>query len=195
MKEFSSTFQHNPKFLFDDLVIFNFQNFSTLIFSPVNHLLILSIHGAKHDWDFLSLICDISEFLNFYKNMNWDEVLEKAERIGIKRILLINLILAKDLFQLDLSDKIANELKSDLTAQKIANDVKKRLFINKRPLNLFRKSIFDFKKRKKIKYGFKDSLYGLIKPSYADFQILPLSGRLFYLYYIIRPLLLLKRYR
>ena len=82
-----------------------------------------------------------------------------------------------------------------MNAIKISNDVKKRLLIEKKPLNLFRKFIFDIKKRDKLSYGIKDSVFGLIKPSYADFQLLPLPERLFYLYYIIRPFLLLKRYR
>ena len=176
-------------------MIYKFNGFSTHIFSPVNHLIILCIHAAKHDWNRLSWICDISEFINSNKNINWDEVLEKARKIGVRRLLFVNLILAKDLFQLNLPNKILNKLQLDSNALKISNDVKNRLLIEKRPLSLFRKFVFDIKKRDKLRYGVKDSIFGLIKPSYADFQLLPLPGYLFYLYYIIRPFLLLKRYK
>ena len=92
------SFPFNPNFLFEDLISFKFNGFSTHIFSPVNHLIILCIHGAKHDWNRLSWICDISEFIKSNKNINWDEVLEKARKIGVKRLLFVNLILAKRSF-------------------------------------------------------------------------------------------------
>ena len=189
------SFPFDPNFLFEDLITFKFNGFNTNIFSPVNHLIIMCIHGAKHDWNRLSWICDISEFINSNKNINWDEVLEKAKKIGVKKLLFVNLFLAIDLFQLNLPNNILNELELDSNALKITKDVEKRLLIEKKPLNLFGKFIFDIKKRDKLFYGIKDSVFGLIKPSYADFQILPLPEYLFYLYYIIRPFLLLKRYR
>ena len=46
------------------------------------------------------------KLLNSQKNINWLEIFEKSEKLGVKRILLINLILAKQLFELELPDEI-----------------------------------------------------------------------------------------
>ena len=189
------SFPFNPGFLFNDLKMYNFNGYKIKIFSPVNHLLILCIHSAKHDWKRLSWICDISEFLKHNKNINWDEVFEKAEKLSIKRLVIINLILANDLFQWEVPDKMLKEIKSDNIAIKLSNEVKCRIFNGNKPLKLFNKFIIDIRKRDKLQYGLKDSIYGLFKPSYADFQLLPLPEHLFGLYYLIRPFLLLKRYK
>ncbi|MDI6645230.1 MAG: nucleotidyltransferase family protein, partial [Methanobacteriaceae archaeon] len=188
------SFPMDPKFLFNELTKFHFNGMEIEELSPENQILMLSIHNAKHDWNRLLWICDISEFLKSYTNLNWSKILKNAKKIGIKRILLINLFLAKDLFQLNLPNEVLNELESDSKALEITNDIKRRLLIENKSLNLFEKFIFDIKKRDKIRYGLKDSFSGLFKPSYADFQLLPLPENLFFLYYLIRPFLVFKRY-
>lgn len=189
------SFSSNPKFLFEDLECHSFAGITIYTFSPENHILVLCIHASKHDWKCLSWISDISELINSYDNINWFEVLRKANNIGVKRILFINLVLAIDLFQLMLPIEVVNELKTDIIALKLSDIIKNRLLVKKKSINAFEKFIFDIKKRDKIKYGLKDSMDSLFKPSYADFQIFPLPRYLFILYYLIRPFLLLKRYK
>ena len=67
-------------------------------------------------------ICDISELIKNQENINWNETLKKAERLNIKRILLINLFLAKKfLFDFEIPKEIQYEMDSDISAKKISD--------------------------------------------------------------------------
>jgi len=92
-----------------------------------NMLLILCIHASGHYWDSLSWICDISELIQSHE-MDWAYIIEKCEELGIKRLLMVNLLLAQDLFDLNLPNNIIKELKSEIV-QDLAFKVKKRIFM------------------------------------------------------------------
>ena len=185
------SFPVNPQILLEELTKLDINLFQVHTFSPSNNLLIICIHCANHSWSRLSWICDISEFIQS-ENIDWDDVLEKSEKLGVKRILLINLILARDFFDLNFPNEILSHLNSDSSAKQISFQIKKRIF--KKQFNIAERLILDIKKRENLKYGVKDCINGLITPSYADFLDIPLNEKLFPLYYMIRPVLLLKRY-
>ncbi|MEL7669260.1 nucleotidyltransferase family protein [Methanobacterium sp.] len=183
----------NSNDLSNKLNTFNLNGFQVKIFSPVSQLLILCVHCAKHDWSSLSWICDISEFIR-HENINWSKTLENAEKLGLKRILLINLSLAKDLFDLELPREILNYLNLDRSIIEISFQIKKRLFEQNRSVNIFEKFFLDLKKRENKIDSIKDCINGLTRPTYVDFTEISLPEFLFPLYYLIRPILLLKRY-
>lgn len=187
------SFPNNPNFLFKNLELINFNSLEICNFSPVNQLLMLSIHCAKHDWKRLIWLCDISEFLMSQK-IDWNEALVKAEKLGVKRILFINLLLSKDFFSLKIPNQILYKIDSDYYVKKISYEIKNSLFKSGRSFNIFDKFFIDLRRRENIKYGLKDCLKGLTKYSYKDFEDLPLPKQLFPFYIFIRPLLLLKRY-
>lgn len=161
-------------------------------FSSVDHILILCIHAAKHDWNRLSWLCDISEYIKS-QEIDWCEILEKSSQMNINKILFINLILSKDLFDLKLPENILRIITSNKSSIDISIKIKEKILMNK-SINLFDKFVLDLNKRDNIVYGIKDSINGLTKPTYTDFLDFSLPKSLFYLYFIIRPFFLLKRY-
>ena len=185
------SFPVNPQILLEELNKLDINSFQLNTFSPSNIILIICIHCANHSWSRLSWICDISEFIQSEK-MDWYDVLEKSEKLGVKRILLINLILARDFFDLKLPNEILSHLNSDSSAKQISFQIKKRIF--KKQFNIAERFILDLKKRENLKDGVKDCINGLITPSYADFLDMQLNEQFFPLYHIIRPFLLIKRY-
>lgn len=187
------SFPHS-KTLSYNLEEINLNGYKVDTFSFTTHLLILCIHASKHDWSRLSWICDISELLKSQKNINWQEIIEKSDEMRINRILFISLLLASDLFDLELPNEILYKMKSDSHVLKISNQIKERIFSNNNSLNIFRKFILDLKKRDNLRYGFQDCINDLTRPTYADFENISLPEILFILYFIIRPFLLLKRY-
>ncbi|WP_342765978.1 nucleotidyltransferase family protein [Methanobacterium alcaliphilum] len=188
------SFPKNPNFLLNDPKIFEISEFKLKTFSQVNQILILSIHVAKHGWTRLSWICDISEFIQ-RENIDWYETLEKAEKLGVKRILMINLSLARDFFGLELPDTISYDLSSDDAVKTISDIIKKRIFYeNNKSLNIFEKSYIYFKKRENVMDGIKDCLNILTRPVYRDYKDIPLPQFLFPLYFILHPILLIIRY-
>jgi len=185
-------FADNPNFLFEDLKEFDINSFRLHSFSSVNQILMLSIHAAKHNWARLYWISDISHFIQS-QDIDWVNTLKKAEKLGIKRILMINLFLARDFFGLELPEEILNYQDSSINS--ILINIKKRIFREKKnSLNIFEKFFLDIKKREKLSNGIKDCLIGFTRPSYNDFKDLSLPKKLFPLYPFIRPMLLVKRY-
>lgn len=183
--------EHN--FLYKDLEIVKINNFKIFSFNPENLILILSLHSAKHNWEYLSLLCDISTLIES-QNINWDNILEKAEKLFIKRIFAINILLIKDLLNLKIPENVLINLFSDTYSLKIVNNLKKKILNDESNLIIFEKIIIDLKKREQLKYGIIDCSYSITRPSYADFKDINLPKRLFALYYFIRPFLLIRRY-
>ncbi|MDP1553536.1 MAG: hypothetical protein Q8M06_11040, partial [Methanobacteriaceae archaeon] len=107
-------------------------------------------------------------------------------------ILAVNLILAKELFALDIPLTL-NHLLNDSSSVKIAKYIKNIIFM-KKSLNIFEKFYLDLIKRDSFEYGIKDCLSGLTRPTSCDYSDLPLPERFFTFYFLIRPLLLLRRY-
>lgn len=170
----------------------NGQRFNT--FSAENQLLILCVHSAKHDWGRLAWICDICEFIKTEK-IDWQAAIAKASKLGVMKIMFVNLYLAEDLLHLQLPDEIVNQINSDSSIKGIFLTVKKRIFIeNKGSLNIFEKFIFDLRKREKLIYAVKDLTNSLTNFTVADFEDVLLPESLYPLYYLIRPILLLRRY-
>lgn len=161
-------------------------------FSKVDTLLILCIHVAKHDWNRLAWLCDISEFIKS-QGINWSKVLENSEKMNIKKILFTTLILCSDLVGLKLPENILKSINSDESALKMSFVIKKRILMNN-SITLYGKFILDLNKRDSLRYGFKDCINGLTRPTYLDYSDISLPEYLFYLYFFVRPFLLLKRY-
>ena len=189
-------FPINSEFLYkrENLKMLNINNYQVSIPSTENLILILCVHCSRHNWSRISWICDISEIIQ-NQNINWSELIETAEKLCIKRILLINLFLASDLLGLELNDEILTHINKDYQVENISIEIKKRLFImSNNSLNIIERISLDIKKRESLRISFLDVLISMMKPTYEDFKDLPLPSFLFYLYYLIRPILLFNRY-
>ncbi len=122
------SFYSSESFGFEVSEIKEINNKKILSISPENMLLILCIHTSGHYWDRFSWICDISELIQ--ANMiDWIYVLERAEKLRIKRILLINLTLVKDIFDVNFPNIILNELEEPIIMDLVLK-VKNRLFMS-----------------------------------------------------------------
>ena len=178
----------------DNLMGININNHQLNSLSNENLLLMLSVHCARHDWSRLFWLCDINQMIQLH-NMDWGELVNTAEKLKVKRILLISLCLAADLFGSKLPEAVINDIIKDPEVKAISKKLKKGLIYgNNDSLNIYERILFDLKKRESLRMGLKDVLRSILKPSYVDFDELPLPGLLFPLYYVIRPFLLIKRY-
>lgn len=64
-------------------------------------LLVLCVHAAKHVWGQLSWICDIGRLAQS-PEIDWKEVWNRARVLGIRRIVALSLVLARDLTGLEM---------------------------------------------------------------------------------------------
>src|SRR5581483_3703982 len=103
-------------------------------------LLISCVHGAKHAWARLAWICDIAWLLR-NQPPNWHEVEHRAERLGIERILLVALALARNFFQTSLPSHLEAEIQGDPKVRALSREVEESILCGER-INVTHPSYF-----------------------------------------------------
>jgi hypothetical protein len=91
------------------------------------YFLILSLHGTKHKWRQLKLICDIAEILG-QPDLDWQYVLREADDLGLRRMLAVGALLAEDPLEVVVPAELAQGLKIDRTARALAAEVRRSFF-------------------------------------------------------------------
>lgn len=169
-------------------------------FSPEDTLLILCEHGARHQWSQLSWVYDVAGIVET-KKINLPGLIEQSERIGNKRPLLLGLLLASDLLDTDLSPEIYWKAKGDKPVRANAEKVKKDLITR----DSFRGSSdlhasesmneLEFYFLLMSRYQLLRTLLRAYTPRTKDLNIASLPDALFPLYYLVRPIRLIKTHK
>jgi hypothetical protein len=84
-------------------------------------LLVLCVHAAKHVWVQLSWLCDIAQLMS--SKPDWNAIQNEARRLGIERIVVVNLYLAHKLLSAPLAPQIEKRLQEDLSTATLANEI------------------------------------------------------------------------
>lgn len=138
-----------------------------LSLSNEDMLLVLCIHLSGHLWERLSWLCDISELISSQK-INWEYVFKKADELGVKRLLLINLNLLEDLLNIDLQNEVRKQFKSEIIKNH-ALEVKKRIFYPK-SFSLLQNMMLRLNIREKRNQGMKDILKIMFLPTNKEWD-------------------------
>jgi hypothetical protein len=85
-------------------------------------MLVLCVHAAKHVWVQLSWLCDIAHLAKF-QQLDWDTIQNEAHRLGIERIVNLNLLLAHNLLGPPLPPQISKRLQQDPAATNLADEI------------------------------------------------------------------------
>jgi hypothetical protein len=75
-------------------------------------LLVLCVHAAKHVWVQLSWLCDIAQLVKS-RELDWNLIQEESRRLGIERIVTLNLLLAHKLLGAALPPAFQKRLRDD----------------------------------------------------------------------------------
>ena len=68
------------------------------MFGSEDLLMILCVHGSKHQWDRLEWLCGVGEHLRQHSDgIDWTRLLDRATDLGIRRMLLLGAYLAHEL--------------------------------------------------------------------------------------------------
>lgn len=161
--------------------------------APPDLLLILCVHGAKDMWERLEWICAIAELLGKHDKLDWEAVTRAAQDTGAERMLHLGCYLARELFEAKLPDSIAPRIDSDRIIPKLAAQVRENIVSGTSP-----------GVRKRILFHLRTKDGGLDRMRYCsrllftstpvDWQILPLPASLSFLYPLLRPFRLAKKY-
>ena len=171
-----------------------------LTFSSEDLLLILCVHGSRHLWQSLELVCDVAELIHVDQGMNWEQVMQQAATLGSERMLLLGLYLANNLLMVDLPEKVWQRVQADPQVKTLAEQVHERLlWRDSGPPRVFSEEEFPFytfhlrmreRLRDKIIYCVRLSTTTTVR----DWMFLPLPRYLHFLYYILRPIRLIEKY-
>jgi hypothetical protein len=162
---------------------------------PEETLLLLCVHGAKHHWERLAWLCDVSELLRSNEDLDWQHVLKMANHQRSLRMLFLGLHLVRDLLGVALPPDILAVVEKDPAIRKLARQVRVRLFKEAhRASNPLRAFLFQLK----AKDGNRDRVrccVGLaLTTTPEDMATVNLSASLSPVYHLLRPIRLVIKF-
>lgn len=154
-------------------------------------LLYLCAHGSKHQWSRLSWICDVNELLRSGVEIDWQTVIAQNQRFRSLRMVLFGVYLAHSVFETPLPAPLQSLIARDPEIPALAREIQDRLIQradHSGELGYYLR----------IREHWIDKLLHLTRlagrqmiPNDRDTSLIKLPRRLFFLYYLIRPIRLL----
>ena len=199
----SFSFSLDAERLWERLEPVSLSGSTVLTFSPQDLALILCVHGAKHMWEELRWVCDVSELVQGQKGMDWGQVLKQARKQGQGRAVALGLCLANSLLGTPLPAEVLHKVQADSVVRSAATQVCERLFAavpaqldetHRRTFYLRIKDRWQDRARYYLRY-LGQYTYTAITPNEKDRAFLPLPSRLSFLHYFFRPIRLLGEHR
>jgi hypothetical protein len=161
-------------------------------FPPEDLLLILCVHGSAHLWERIGWICDIAELVRVSENVDWEQLLKRASALNSKRMLLLGLVLANDLLDADLPERVLREVRDDADVRALAAEVYGRLFSeDMRGRELFEGSArwrFHFRMIERLRDKLRYCIHRATTPTLSDWEVVRLPTVLFPCYPLLRPM-------
>ncbi len=172
-------------------------------FAPRDELLVLCIHGFTEQWRRLKWICDIAEFVRANRAIDWDALMREARAVGCARILVLGLVLAHDLLDAPVPDRVFAHRDSRLDG--LIARVHRALFEEKSErLPLWKPNAFRFHARERLRDKARYVLRTVLAPRPAIIEWVRLPDSLLWAYYptrwihdylLLPPWLVWKRFR
>ena len=93
-----------------------------------DYLIVLCMHGSRHQWERLAWLCDIAMLLHTYPTLDWENAIATAKQWGAKRMLYLGLYLAHAWLGSALPASILQEVLSNSAISDLAIQVDEQLF-------------------------------------------------------------------
>jgi hypothetical protein len=159
-------------------------------------LLLLAMHGCRHMWERLEWICGFAELVRT-DDVEWDELLALATRLGSKRALLVGLAIAERLLDAPVPEPVMAETRRDRQVEPLVAAATAQLLRGEAELaHCLGRQFHSFQLRsmERLRDRVRYVTRRAFNPSKDDFRSLRLPDGLFVLYVPLRPLLLTGRY-
>jgi len=162
---------------------------------PKELLLYLCAHGAKHCWANLGWIVDVAWLVAKCRSWDWDLLLKQARAQNIERVLLLGLLLAHDLLGASLPGEVEQRMRADQSLQKLASGVGEQLLLETEPTHSMASQLgFYFKLQSRVRDKAAYIFRLVTNPNVGDWELISLPVRLSFLYALLRPVRLIKKY-
>jgi len=164
-----------------------------------NMLIVLCIHGGWHRWVGLKWVYDIVGILHQHAEIiRWDKVIEIADNLKSRRILLLGLLMATRIADVALPASITELLSEDEEVKALADEAYSKLFIDTdKPLDdpeasrFFR---FHYRLQSGIWNRLRYTVICVMTPTVEDWTAIQIPDRFTFLYYVFRPIRLMSKY-
>lgn len=187
------SFPIDSKALWDDLDPVLIAGKTVPNLSPENALLMLVGHGTKDCWTQLARICDVAELIRSHPQLDWVKLMEQASTKGGQRMLFLGLMLAHNLLGTPLPEVVWQKMQAEPMVELLAKQVDLRLF-NKANGSYQDGKItrFHLTARERLVDKMRYFLGLATTPTTSDWLLLPLAEFPAFLYYLLRPIRLIK---
>lgn len=154
------------------------------VLSPEDRLLMLCIHGTRHQWERLEWICDVAEFLE-RNSVDWDELVRRARANSCERMVALGLAVARDLFDAPMPGWIRRWIDADEEIGPLEAFVFERLFDEDEYWNV---DLRRYQARSVERYRDKLRVWAcwVLKPDRGDIETVSLPRSLAPLYTLVR---------
>jgi hypothetical protein len=88
---------------------------------------ILCVHGSRHRWERLTWLCDIAEIMRLRPDLDWDAVIARSQVLVCRRMLYLGILLAHDLLDAPLPDRILRKMQADREVMLLVNNTCQQL--------------------------------------------------------------------
>lgn len=156
-------------------------------------MLYLCIHGAKHEWEYLELICSIAELIKKNSGLNWYLIDDLAKKWRCRILLDLGLYLAWHLLGVSIPEEIQKRIVSQHNLSRIAQNVIVKMFQKNTKFSdrssrfsSFHLSVRD-SRADKLRYVLRLAF----SPTQKEWEYFPLPPKFFFLRYLLRPLRLI----
>ena len=156
-----------------------------LAFSPEDELLILCMHGSKHEWRKLKWIVDLSLFIQNHDHLNWCDIINRAETQGLSRIIIFALAIASRLVGATVPFSVLEWMEKDTFAIRKSNGLADNYFDISRgeEPSIHKVCYFHWSMRErhrdKLRYFFRT----ITRPRVQHFVDIAIPDHFFFLYF------------
>jgi hypothetical protein len=166
-----------------------------LTFTAEDLLPMLCIHGSKDFWERFSWVADVSELIQSYPQLNWDEVMRVTESLGALRMLFTGLALANGMLRTPLPSEILERVQHDRTACEIAGEMA-RMLMSRPAQTLDTAGRLRYRRQMLAGFvaGWRYVMRLAVVPAEEDWAMMRLPRSLAPLYIALRPFRLLRKY-
>jgi hypothetical protein len=159
--------------------------------NPEVTLLVLCMHGSKHVWSRLIWVCDVAQLLAARPGLDWKETFAQAKRHGLSRALALGVLLSHRITGVPVPPAVLKNLGADSAISALAMHIDENLFdapgslpLSRVPYNL---RLLDFSDRARLILSAE-----YWRPNDRDIEAFPLPKPLYPLYFLIRPIRILR---
>lgn len=181
---------------FEELQTLSIAGRTVTTFSPKNTLLLGYIHGAKEDWNVLKRICDFAALIQTYPDGNWQDILAGCGSNYSDRKFWLGIAIAQTYLQIPFPEELAEKSKQFPELAELAKQHKQLVYYKLAEYSYI-SHVFSFLGKKetnlwsKLRYFLKIA----VDVNEKDRETFALPSFLFFLYYPLRIIRLLKTYK